>query len=110
MPNVVAVEHVSMHSATEQLPLQGLGDRRFAGTGEAGEPDHRTAMTKLRCPLTRSDFSFGPENIFAFGDGAIGVSAAEHSTARVNLVGMEQDESAEVRHPVMVVEDQRSAC
>ena len=49
MPNVVAVEQHRMHTLAVQVRLQRIGDRRFPGAAETGEPDHLRTV-----PLDRS--------------------------------------------------------
>ena len=44
MPDVVAVEGVGVAAHRLQLLLDQVGDGRFAGAGEAGEPEHRRSL------------------------------------------------------------------
>ncbi len=40
LPQVVAVEHISMDAGFMQQLFEPVGDRRLAGTRQAGQPDH----------------------------------------------------------------------
>ena len=54
MADVVAVEQRGMDAARHQLALDQIGDRRFAGAGEAGEPqDRRPLVLDRRVRLAR---------------------------------------------------------
>src|SRR4029077_15773523 len=96
-----------MHAASEKLPLQGLSDRRFAGTGKAGEPDHGSAMTKVCWTFVRSDLSLGPKDILALGNRSIGVGAAENDAAAANRAVIGEDKPAQIGHPIVIIEHER---
>jgi hypothetical protein len=44
VPDIVTVEHVGLAAHIEQLPFDRMRRGRFAGAGQAGEPDHRCLM------------------------------------------------------------------
>ena len=50
MTDIVAVEYKRMAATLVQLLFDGMRDRRFAGTGEPGEPDQRTLVSILIFP------------------------------------------------------------
>ena len=45
-PHVLPVEHDDGATEVEKLPLERLGDRRFAGAGEAGQEDRRGLLAE----------------------------------------------------------------
>ena len=54
--DVVAVEQVGVVPAAVQLALDQVGDRRLAGAGEAGQPEHLRLLVQAsrRAPACRS--------------------------------------------------------
>src|SRR5215469_5103384 len=108
MPNVIAVEHVGMHAAMEQVAFKRLSDGRFPGARKSSQPNHCSLVTGPDCPFTRGDFSFGPKDILAFCNGAIRVDAAENRSATADLSVVYDDEPSEVRNAVVVVDDEWS--
>ena len=53
--DVVAVEQNRVHAAGIELLFDEIGDRRFAGAGEAGEPEDRGALMLQSRPLRFGD-------------------------------------------------------
>ena len=48
MADIVAVENVGVLAERRQLLLEQVGDRRLAGTRQAGEPQDRRLLMLLR--------------------------------------------------------------
>ena len=103
MPDVVAVEHIRMHAAMEQVALERLRESRFAGARKPGEPNDRPAMITPQRARTRRNFSLGPKNILALCDLPVGINAAENRAAAADFSIVHNNEPAKIRDAIMVV-------
>src|SRR5713226_617420 len=65
VPNVVAVEHISVPAQIEQFALQLDGNGGLARTGQAGEPDDAAAVAVAGGALPRGDLPVTPINVMA---------------------------------------------
>src|SRR6266487_3834503 len=109
MTDVVAVVHVCVHGSMKQLTLKRLGDGRFSCTGETSEPNDRSAMAAPRRARASRNFSFAPKDVFALCNLSVGINPAENRAATADLPIIHDDKSAEIRDPIMVINDERTA-
>ncbi len=109
MPDIVAIEHIAVHRATEKFSFERLRNRGLPRAGQASEPDDRAPVSIVQSSAARGDFAFGPENILALNSRAIGIDAPENNSAAADPAVLNQDEPAERGNPLMVIEHQGSA-
>jgi hypothetical protein len=63
--NVVAVQHKRVVATFVQGDVQCVGNRRFAGTAQAGKPKQAGFLVFVNRTLSASDFVIVPDNIIS---------------------------------------------
>src|SRR6266566_1603217 len=109
MPDVVTVQYVCVHGTMEQLALERLGNRRFSSAGKAGQPNDRSAMAASHRALASGNFSLGPKDVFALCSFSVGINTAENRTSAADPSIVHDNEPAEIRNMIMIVDYERPA-
>src|SRR4029077_5509650 len=106
VPDVVAIEDISVHAAMVQVAFECLCNGRLPSAGKSRQPDNRSSMTAPHCARVRCNFSLGPENIFALCDGSVCINAAGNRAAAADLSVIDDNKPAQIRNAIMVIDDE----
>ena len=80
--DIVSVQDIDLHVAAEQIRFQGVGQGRFARTGQPGEPYDHASMTVSFSSNPMINRAFGPKDVCALNGLPLDVSSSEdNSTA-----------------------------
>src|SRR5437879_5323063 len=108
MTDVIAVKHIGVHSAMEQLTFKRLRNGRFSSARKAGEPNDRLAMSAPNRAFRSGNFSLSPKNIFALRNSSVRINSAKHCAASTDLPVVHDYESTEIRNAIMLVNYERA--